>query len=80
MLRNVKCFFDGGLFVHRKGRTFFGLIVLGADAVIACSPLASCWRAVVRNSIGDVFAQAALSTPQMAPGFFADLGMRVSQP
>jgi len=49
LLRNVKCFFDGGLFVHRKGRTFFGLIVLGADALIACSPQASCWRAVVRK-------------------------------
>ena len=24
LLRNVKCFFDGGLFVHRKGQTFFG--------------------------------------------------------
>jgi hypothetical protein len=34
----------------------------------------------VRNSIGDVFAQAALSTPQMAPGFFADLGMRIYFP
>jgi len=31
-------------------------------------------------NIGDVFAQAALSTPQMAPDFFADLGMRIYFP